>query len=215
MSQDVNVSIKLNGSEEFVDVSGSFTDLEWECLGCFLVYVEKLTETDLIKNGGPGRLTMSFDENKSFSYETQVPEEDRVIGLLHRLRPFLLNNEDTQFNKICNILTKRLEAEEFRHFIKYLKDNFLGKESNNLIHVISNGVKINTEEMLHKWLNAHEYHRDRNKQRELESLHKLMPLDASRAMFIMMLYEKSRTIIVLANLVHVILGRGQKFEYGA
>jgi hypothetical protein len=211
LSHKVKLHLKLN-NDEFIDVCGEFSDSEWEDFEHFVDYAEKLMETDLVKNGGPGSLNVSFNANTGLSYNTKIPDDDKLIGLLHRIRPFILNNERTQFNKICNVLSKHLEEDQFRHVTKAMKDTFSGTKINNMMSVISNNVKINSEEMLHKWLNAYEYHQDRSKQQELESLHKIMPLETSKALFVMMLYEKVKAIYNLANILRVIMGKENKLE---
>ena len=80
------------------------------------------------------------------------------------------------------------------------------------IRIRSNETLINSDETLMKWLNAHEYHKDRDKQAELDSLHQVLPLETSRAVFIMMLYDKVRTILILSKLISVIAGKTETFK---
>ena len=60
--------------------------------------------------------------------------------------------------------------------------------------------------MLLVYLNAHEYHRDKDKRNKLKALHQLMPLESSRSIFIMMLFEQIDAISALAEIIKVIQG---------
>ena len=71
----------------------------------------------------------------------------------------------------------------------------------------SNDQVMNSEEMLFTWLNAHEYHRDRDKQEFLETLHKILPLEWSRGVFVSLLVDKTKAILTLAALVELALGK--------
>jgi len=68
-------------------------------------------------------------------------------------------------------------------------------------------VVIDCEATLQQWLNAYEYHKNGNKRREVERLHQLLPLEASRAIFVTMLYDKVDAIHHLHSRVRLMLGK--------
>lgn len=208
------VTLQFGRTEEDTPrvINGKFDDNEWKILGRFVEYADDLANIELIREGGPGSLSINCSEEKGFSYSTNVPPDDRVIVLLHRLRPFVLNNEPTNFNRICNYLGKSLDDEGLRNFLKSLRGYYSGQRMQHLMRITSNNVVINSEETLLTWLNAHEYHKDSDKQKELESLHQILPLEASRAIFIMMLYDKARAITIACQFIKVLAGKQKSFS---
>ncbi|BBJ23444.1 hypothetical protein W01_13710 [Candidatus Nitrotoga sp. AM1P] len=76
-----------------------------------------------------------------------------------------------------------------------------------MISIQSNNCIVNSEKMLFTWLNAYEYHREREKQELLESYSKIMPTEWSRGVFLTLLVEKGKAISNLGALVEVVLGK--------
>jgi hypothetical protein len=199
--------------EEHILVTGQFEDNEWNALMRYLRYARDLAGIELLRRGGPGRLTVNYKEGQGLSYSVDLPPEDQFLALLHRLRPFILQNEETNFYRICKHLGRRLEDHKTRQFLLGLRSYFSGQRMQDPIQITSNNVLINSEETLQKWLNAHEYHKDPDKQRELELLHQIMPLEASRAIFAMILYDKTQAIIAAVHFIGFLAGERQRFSY--
>ncbi|MBU0995375.1 MAG: hypothetical protein KJ737_23000 [Proteobacteria bacterium] len=212
MAHEVNVCLTFGEDSNKYPVSGSFEDQEWESLLNFIDYTKSLQNIQLIKQGGPGKFNLTYNEIDGMTYTVELPPEDQILALLHRLRPFILKDESTNFYRVCKHLSRRFENQSFRDFIKTIRDRYSGKRMQNFLLISSNDAVINSEETLIMWLNAHEYHKDRNKQAELDHLHQVLPLEASRAFFVMMLYEKVRAISIVANLINVMDGQQETFK---
>ena len=82
-----------------------------------------------------------------------------------------------------------------------------GKRLQEQFEITSNDVLLNSEEVLQQWLNAYEFHRDKKKKSFIDSLHQLLPLEASKAIFLSLLTEKARAAINVGLIVRVILGK--------
>lgn len=210
MGHSATINIGVGNQKQEVLVT--FEDDEWNCLVSFLDYCDQLQKTKICTEGAPGGVRTKYEQGVGWSYETDLPPDDDFIALLHRLRPFLLNDEPTNFYKVVNLLSRRIEADSFRGFIKRLKHFYSGKRFREMISITSNDVAINSEETLMKWLNAHEYHKDRDKQKELEDLHKIFPLDFSRAIFVTMIYDMVKAIFGVAGIVSTLAGKQQEFR---
>lgn len=188
-----------------------FENKEWEKLLSFLEYTKELRKTDIVQKGAPGGLKINYEKNKGMTYSVNLPPDDSILALIHRLRPFILKKEPTFFHNTSNVLKRRLSDEQIRVFITYLKDLFDGKFM-QAVKISSNNQLINSEKILQKWLNGFEYHKDEGKRKEILNLHKLFPLDASRAIFVMMLYDKVRAIKGLGQFIQFINSEIEKFS---
>jgi hypothetical protein len=79
--------------------------------------------------------------------------------------------------------------------------------------IASDETVLHSEDILMKWLNAYEYHRDRSKRAELDALHQVLPLEGSRAMFIYMMVDKLVAINEIGRFIWMLQhGSESKFE---
>lgn len=191
---------------ENITLSGEFPDNEWGPLEAFVQCAEEVISTNFIRNGHWGGLNIHW-ENSSMNITTELPPWDDVIVLLHKFRPLLLQNERTNFYVIHNVLAKKLNHPYFRSFLGQQREIYSGKTMQSMYQIFSNDVLINSEKVLFDWLNSHEYHREKGKQEFIASLHQMIPLDASRVIFLRLLTYKAVAVHNLAAFIQVILGK--------
>ena len=181
----------------------------------YLSNTKKLCETKIVRSGMSGNLNFKYDKDKGTSFEVNLPEEDSILSLLHRMRQFILNDEYSSYNKVTGIIARRFNHKSINSIIKKQRNLYDGKEFQGLIKIESNGRLINSEKVLFDWLNAFEYHTDQTKKQEIEELHKLMPLEASRAIFLMLITEKVKAIINIADFIALLVGEIEVIELKA
>jgi hypothetical protein len=201
MSKDVwlKLTVKPRFPEE--TLQASFPEEEWAQLQEFLRCSQELERTQLVSQGTPG-LSFGFKiQGEGMIGFANLPHHDHVSALLHRLRPFLLQKERTNFGKVCNILDRRFAAEPMRVDICSIKQLYSGDGTQRLYTLSANDKIINSEDVFTKWLNAYEYHRDKEKQIELDELYSLIPPEIPKAIFISMLNYKSRAIVMVAFII--------------
>jgi hypothetical protein len=66
---------------------------------------------------------------------------------------------------------------------------------------------VNSERTLNDYLNAYEYHRDKGKKAIIDEIQKVLPSEAARSIFLMLLSSKAKGIITLAEIVRLVLGK--------
>lgn len=206
---ELTLTIKVTG--ENVTLKGSFQADEWNLLNEFLEYAEELLKTKYVRDGMPAAMNITLGQN-SGTVSTKLPNWDDVIVFLHKFRPIGLQSESTNFYKICNILSKELAHPHFRNLINEQRDVYSGKRAESAFKILSNDVLLNSEKVLYDWLNSFEYHRDKEKRQFIESLHQMIPLDASKVLFLGLLSDKTQAICNIAVLVRVIVGKQKSAE---
>jgi len=82
----------------------------------------------------------------------------------------------------------------------------------SMFRIQSNDVVLNSERVLYDWLNSFEYHRDKEKKKFIESLHAMFPLNATKALFIGLLSDKTQAIYSVARLIRVVVGKQESME---
>ena len=192
--------------EEQIVLSGEFSDNAGITFEAFVQYAEDLFNTKLIQNQNWGSLNIKWNEiSNLMTTETDLPLWDDVIVFLHKFRPILLNNERTNFYKVYNVIAKELQHHYFRRSLQECHELYSGKRSQRIARFESNGETINSEKILFDWLNSYEFHREQSKREFIDSLHQMIPLDASKVMFLRMLQDKAKATFWLANFASVIL----------
>jgi len=197
----------IDQTGEEVSLSGEFSDAEVRILENFVEYADELRDTDFLQNGDQGSFSINWNSESGTEISTQLPDWNRVMVFLYKFRPLLLNNEETNFYRIHNLLAKKLDHPYFRKSLGLQHEFYNGKVSQAQYQLRSNQVLINSEKVLFDWLNSHEYHKDKDKKAFIEGLHKLLPLDVSKVVFMTLLLHKALAAINIANLIRVLLGK--------
>lgn len=206
------LQIKSDGGDS--EVSGEFTDEESERLRLFVQYVDEVSNTMLVQNGVWGEAEIRYDEGVGLSSKATLPPWEDVIVFLHKARPLFLQNEDTYFYKIQNLLGKALDHTGIREILSAQRKLYSGQSYQDQIKLVSNDVLLNSEKVLFEWLNAYEYHRIKAKQELIDSLHRMIPLETSKVFFLGLLQDKATAISDLAELIKVIQGTQQRLILG-
>lgn len=208
------VTLLIN--EDSVPIIADFEDKDWQILLDFVNYATDLDGLTLVKQGSIVKLGISHESGQSVTFKTELPPDEQIIALMHRLRPFILENEPTNFNRVANILTRKIDNSQFRELIKRLRSTFLATKYRNMFQITVNDTMIvNTEQALQTWLNAFEFHRDQDKRKSMEKVFVMFPENASKAIFVMLLIDKLFVIRTLAPFVMVITNQKDQFTISA
>jgi len=196
-SKDITVNISDNGLRLIKDYSD---------------FVTEIRSLKAIQTGFNVNTTINWSKENGLTWKVTLPQWDMFITILHRIRPFVLKKEKANFYKIRNILRKSIDDQDILSILEYNKNLFSGRLCQNLIRFHINDVLVNSEDFLNIWLNAFEYHRDQNKRKFVEELHKHLPLDVSKAFFVSLVIDKVKAILNLCGIIDLILGKITEFN---
>ena len=206
MPPESNLTLKVRDTEA-VTIRAKFEDEEWKCLGEFVRDAEELDSTPVVQGGFATSLKIVFAEGNGLTIEAKAPPIDAVRLFLHKLRPFILENEPASFYRVAAILDRRYEHEAIRAVVASHRRCFSTRQAQSLFTINLNGTIINSDETLMKWLNAHEYHRDQDKQKELVELNRAFPAEALKTILISLLVDKAQSIFALADFIRCVIGK--------
>ena len=201
MARTIDIAIidKKSGTKD--NLSISIADDEWSTLLEFKKYIDQLNESDAMKGGLKVNYGFKYKAGESLRLESTQPSDDVVAVLLHRLRPVILQKEKTYFHKVCNILSKNINHSKFHEITKGLRELFSGINFQKQIVIKTNNVTMNSDEVLMKWLNAHEYHRDEDKKKFIEELHRRLPFENTKAIYLSMIIDKINSTLYLSHII--------------
>lgn len=204
---EYKLTLHSKDTGENISLSGKFAGGDWECLVRFTQYASELLKTKFVQDGMASSLSINWNNKSGMTVSTKLPPWEDVIVFFHKFRPIGLQSESTCFHNICNVVAKELAHPYIRNMIREQHERYSGKKMQKLFQIKSNDVVLNSEKTLYNWLNSYEYHHDEDKRKLIESLHTILPLEASKAIFIALLSDKAIAIYSINILVKVILGK--------
>jgi hypothetical protein len=209
-----HITLKADGRDE-VPIAGEFTDAEQAALQLFLRQYERLTSSKPLREGFPCKANVNWEEASPLVVETDLPDDDTLSILLHRLRPFILQKEAASFPAVSSVIGKSVGHPHIRQLLRDQNRLYDGRQFQSRIRIASNKDLVNSERVLVDWLNSHEYHGDPEKRDAIEDLFGRMPGHLMRFILVSMLVDKVEAIRNLAALVAVMLGKSNKLTFAA
>jgi hypothetical protein len=176
---------------------------QWQTLERFAAYAHELTQCRVLSTDwGPFRFSVSGNEDGVMFEPTSMPDADDFRALLLLMRPFVLQDEQTSFFKVRNILERRLsDHPALRAYLDRQKAIFDGQRC-QAMKLVSGDTVINSRQTLELWLNAFQYHRDEKKRAMFEALHgDVLPVELTRALMIEIMLDQARAVVVIGNAI--------------
>ena len=198
-----------NGETRVVsEIEAEFGSEDIEVFRDFVAEAERLTEAAWVKEGMPSGLDITIDiPTGDVSGKAHVPHWDDVVVVLHKFRPFGLNDERTYFYKVAGILARRIDNSDFRAQIQGAKDRFSGKENQIAFRLQANGVTLNCGDTLDKFLNAREYHRDKGKDVFIQDLEAMLPnINYMKPILCGLIADRVSAVLYLNSVIQCLLG---------
>jgi hypothetical protein len=214
MPKQFQLKMKRNGHADTV-VIGELTDEEHETVARYLENYDRLIESKPLREGIPCSISINYTEEEGVEVSATLPDSDTLSILLHRLRPFILQNEPASFATAIAIVGKRLDNVQIRQLLSEQRQLYDGRKSQRLMTLTSNDVIVNSEKVLYDWLNAHEYHSDPDKREVVDAIFERMPNDLVRGILISMLVDKTLAVQNLASIIAFLLGKSSSLNFQA
>ena len=170
-------------------------------------------DPDLLVVGIPCHISLSSQIGEELRVQVDIPDNDDLSILLHRLRPFILDDEPASFVKVASIIGRRVSTPYVRQLLREQRALYDGRRFLRTIQIASNETILNSDRVLRGWLNSHEYHRDPDKREAIDELFAATPGKLLQGILVNMLVEKVRAIHNVAALVALLLGRQPKLTF--
>jgi len=199
------ITLKLFFDDPEENVSIQFSKQELSLLENFLECARKIESSKIVQLGMPFSFNIQHEQGKDATVTFTLPDWQFVESYLHRLRPVILQKEKTNFYKICDLLSRRIELPRVRKAIKEEKQLYQGTGIHSIMKFSINNELIASEDMLQKYLNAFEFHRDDAKRESLEKFNAAFPLEAMKVFLFWLLQEKGGSILRVSEFVRKIV----------
>lgn len=213
MGKQIEIKIRTQDNEIEQIINTTIDDDLLQKLELYKECCDKLGQSTFFSEERKAFINMNYNAGEhSLVVKTEAPPDHVLDGFLLRLRPFILNDEPTNFNYVANQLIVLLQGSVFEQKIKNIKKIYNVDFLNGLKFIID-GQEITSDAMLFKWLNSYYYHLDESKRDELSEIYLAFPEPAVRAIFIDMLSAKTMQIFEIGNLILFLLGIEKEMKF--
>lgn len=193
-------------------ISGEITQEDWDLLEEFSRYAEECLTTELALKGVPVSVNLRYGKKNMFESTAELPDWDDVQLFLHKFRPIGLQESRTSFLRICNLLAKILDHPRIRSFIGEQRARYNLMTISSIMSIQIGKARIISEKFLQDYLNAFEYHRDKEKQLFFDEMNSMFPTDIMKAYFVLLLSEKIQALQIIFLFVRTIMGKRKEFR---
>jgi hypothetical protein len=197
------------GEDPPVRVSGELVDSEYSMLQLYFEKYAKLVSSPALAELTRSDAVVRWNGISALA-SVDLPEDDTMAVLLHRLRPFILSREPASFDKVLAMLRRRISRPEVREWLKEERAAFDG---GNLTLGLKRGAdSVRLDRALSDWLNSHEYHSDDDKTATVTDLRSAFPRSLVDGLFVSLLVAKIQAIRSVAALSSIVLDREDEFR---
>ena len=134
-------------------------------------------------------------------------DNSELYELLHVLRPLILLNEATSFERIAGLFGKKFDNEKFRGYLKLQRRTFEDGELKRYMQISLNDQALLDNATLKLWLNGEQYHTDEVKAGTWKKIEKALGVENARALVITQLQSKVKALFNLQYIARLILAK--------
>lgn len=199
----IETTLVANNNSRRESVLFTIPDEEWGDLIQFLHHVNDLRTTRFVQEGRGGSIGLNWKKGEGLRVSGKQVEEEPVWAMLHKLRPFVLQNEKCFLPKILKALKLRLNHVAFRRHLDRLRDGFSLKLMKQRMPLRGPGRPPLSQQVVMDWLNSYQYHQDAEKR--VAVLRDLGPFAESQE-------GTSTVLFALVDMVQSVLDTGALVE---
>ena len=214
MSNPFQLTLQREGVPD-IEIRGELSDDEHKVLTAYLQQHDELIESKPLREGMPCNISINYTKEEGMKVAAQLPTKDDLSILLHRLRPFILQDELASFARASSILGKHISDPQLRQLLREQGELYDSRQMQRVMKIELDEVLVNSERVLKDWLNSREHHRDSNKRQVIDSLFERIPGDFLRGIFVSMLIDKTYAIRNVASLIGLVLGKSKRLQFAA
>lgn len=185
-------------------IEGSFEKSDELLLRNFVAAMGRVRATELLRRGLPAITGMKLGESGLVFTCTSYGNSE-LYELLHVLRPVMLSDEATSFEKIAGLLKRRFADRVFSDLLKRLRRMFEHGELSLYLQFGVGSQPLFHRSTLDTWLNGVQYHTDAEKAEAWAALENVLQLENSRALVMNQLHSRVKALMMLESVAATIL----------
>ncbi len=184
-----------------ISFSYVFNPKEWRAISIFKKRSLELLDTKVFsdhKSNTKIEAKFELNQNGNNSLKVTLPSEELLKELYMAFRFFYLQKEPSNFQSISNIVNHAAANEQVNGFIRFLKNQWSGALlRKEIFGIYLNNRHVDAKRLLDLWFNAHYFHSDENKEKELNILNDALSSEFSRFLLAQSVYDACNSVISL------------------
>ncbi len=183
----------------------SLTAIERQAIDTYLLSVEELKKTKLLSTGKTKISTrFEYSRRKPPSFTVSLPPEDILRSFLMAFRLFYLEDEQTNFLRIANLVRRGTKQPIIKSQVDSLRQRWLDALGGRGIDLYVNGRRITLRVLIDLWFNAHYFHGAEGKHSQLSILTKVLGYDFAKFLLVDGVYEATKAVLSLGELLRTL-----------
>jgi hypothetical protein len=162
----------------------------WDLLEAFMLHSDDAHRTRFARELQTYKPSFRFSNRGVVSNAGVVPDDEALSAFLHKYRPIILPSEPTEFRQVCSRLVRHVSNSTFTKLVDNWKDQYSGKPIAELVTMKQGDLSLLGDSFLQQYLNAYEYHRDKNKRARLVAFTNTFEPEARRGLITLLLQLK-------------------------
>ncbi len=152
-----------------IDLTHQFAESEWRCIETYNRRVAELIDAREMLE--PKRITMKIHRPSPGKFESEgnFPDKVQLINFYRLFRLFVLNNEDSNFFRVANIVSKNSPNDSIRAYIEAIRKQWHSSTEDDLLTWLGR-EHLAVEDLIDPWFNAYYFHSDKDKEPVLDEL---------------------------------------------
>ena len=178
-----------------VHISSSLSEDEWNVLRRFCEKAKRLAATKLATEEGTGiRGKIRYEQDKGLWFESELPPEEQIAEFLMAFRFFYLQKEDTHFPKVISVIGKHTDNPDARKALKMFGRQWQDSLFRKALNIQLNETPITSSLLLDLWFNAHYFHSDEEKEKELKKMKENFSEEFAKYMLLDAVFEATKVV---------------------
>ena len=176
-------------------------------LRVFVRKADELLSSNIFSKGEADKLSSGANlvPGKGIEFHASLPDEIELEQLFRRFRPFFLKKEPSNFHSVCNLMLRCLNSilkdkvqkaqkryERAMGNTGPVEINFIGKSSFS---------KLKAEEVINLWYNAHYFHSDEDKEKQLQELNTVLSESYTKNIVVISILLAGYAIALLRDVI--------------
>lgn len=174
-------------------------------LKCFCYHAEQLRQEPLVQQGWDNSFSLNWSRTEGLTTVLTQPNEVALKSILMTLRKFVMQKEPTNLFAIHNICELHITSDELKSYLRDARSKWKEAQKSLGIAWTHNDQKLTPAYLADLWINAHYFHSDSEKLRELKQL---MPGGLTRFTFISYVGETLKQVLYADSIIRHALRDG-------
>src|SRR5262249_52950445 len=140
-----------------IKISDRLDDAERRSIAAYQRRARELAGTGFVQKHGEVWGHIRYDVTQGLRTFATLPSEDDIISFYVALRPFILNDEPENFNRVINILSRHSASDKVAEHYRTVRKNWLNNMDRKLWEFRVDGEELTFKLLIDLWFHGRRF----------------------------------------------------------